>query len=63
MSSDLEIVKRVARSAGIELADDRAENIVRASAGTAQIAETLSKVDYGEAEPSSRFGAPKPEKS
>ncbi len=62
MSSDLEAVKQVARSAGIELADDRAENIVRALAGIDQISEALSKVDFGEAEPSSRFRAPKAEK-
>ena len=62
MSGDLETVKQLARSAGVEVADDRVENIVRALAGTAQISQTLSKVDYGEAEPSSRFRAPKAEK-
>ncbi len=62
MSGDLETVKQAARRAGIELADDRAENIVRALGGIDQITQTLSKVHYGEAEPSSRFRAPKPEK-
>ncbi len=62
MGGDLETVKQAARSAGIELADDRAENVVRALAGIDQIKETLSKVDYGETEPSSRFRAPKAEK-
>lgn len=59
MSDDLETVKRMARGAGIELADDRAENVVRALAGIDQVSRTLSKVEYGEAEPSSRFRAPK----
>lgn len=62
MSDDLETVKKMARSAGIELADDRAENVARALAGIDQISQTLSQVDYGEAEPSSRFRAPKAEK-
>jgi len=62
MTGDLETVKQLARSAGIELSDDRVENIVRALASTAQISKTLSKVDYGEAEPSCRFRAPKAEK-
>ena len=62
MSGDLETVKMMARGAGIELADDRAENVVRALAGIDQVSQTLSKVDYGEAEPSSRFRAPNAEK-
>jgi Asp-tRNA(Asn)/Glu-tRNA(Gln) amidotransferase C subunit len=59
MSDELEDVRQMARRAGIDLGDSRAENVVRALPTIAQLAQVLASIDYGEAEPSSRFRAPK----
>lgn len=51
----------IARQAGIELSEERAEGLIVAMQGMEVAARRLATVDYGSTEPSGRFRAPKPE--
>ena len=62
MSDDLDDVKRMARRAGIDLTDERAQGLAGAIRSVEQVARALAAIEYGEAEPAARFRAPRPDK-
>lgn len=51
-------IQQVVRLAGIEVPENRAEALVVAVRTMEDAARLLAAIDYGEAEPSSRFRAP-----
>ncbi len=62
MSDEANDVKRMARRAGVELTAERAQGLTGVIRNLERVAGALAAIDYGEAEPATRFKAPKPDK-
>ena len=62
VSDDSDSVKQMARRAGIELTDERAQGLTGAIRNLERVARALAASEYGEAEPAARFKAPRPDK-
>ena len=61
MSDDSDDAKRMARRAGVELTDERAEGLTGAVRNLERVARALAAIDYGAGEPATRFKAPRPD--
>jgi len=53
-------VQQIARLAGVDLPTERGEALAVPMRGMQDAARQLASIDYGDAEPSGRFRAPRP---
>lgn len=58
MSTSAADIQRIARRAGVDLPEERAQMLVAALAGIDDAARLLSAIEYGETEPAARFRPP-----